>query len=287
MVTLTQTRDFLGPRVAKKMLKAIRTRFERAWGCRVIFWKLEPQKRGAAHFHLLVLMGPAESWLDEVQWWARNWYEIAGAGDPEHLAVHLGARGNRPCVEVVRNWNGVMAYAAKYLGKAVSGEGWERPGRWWGVWRKELLPRTIKREEVGEAVVKLVRRQLVRRFEHELSGRFLADRVRPDGRREVVRAWDDSVEVREGRVVRSLKRSRLYQEVGWRILKRYHRRWPTSRGGCSMFVPYKEVERLLEWARSTVAGMVERKVVVSDSVVVKDAAPVRKSARWVVSDWHL
>lgn len=88
-------------------------------------WRLEPQARGAPHYHLLAF-GIED--LDR-DWLSRTWYEVVGSNDPRHLR----AGTNR---ERLRSWAGVLSYAAKYLGKvdgAPLPPGWERVGRWWGI----------------------------------------------------------------------------------------------------------------------------------------------------------
>lgn len=88
-----------------------------------IIWKMEPQERGAPHFHLAIFtekfMGP--------KWLARKWYRIVGSKDRRHLRAGTG-------VERARSRRGSLAYMAKYIGKAfVAPEGWEHVGRYWGV----------------------------------------------------------------------------------------------------------------------------------------------------------
>ncbi len=62
-VTLTFPGEFPTIKASKRHLDALLKRFERHWGRRAIIWKIEPQGRGAPHFHLLVLM-PLGSPLD-------------------------------------------------------------------------------------------------------------------------------------------------------------------------------------------------------------------------------
>lgn len=141
-VTLTYPASFPDPRTCKHHFELVVKRFQRAWGARSIVWKVEPQRRGAPHLHLLVFMGSQQTLPDELAWWAAEWHTLAGGGDPNHLAWHRGelGHGNRPCVEVVRDWNGVIAYAGKYLGKVVSAVDWDAPGRFWGVRGRARLP---------------------------------------------------------------------------------------------------------------------------------------------------
>lgn len=97
-------------------------------------WKLEPQKRGAPHHHLLV-WGSSEADLQSDV--PMRWNEIAGYGSRDHLRWHRGELGNRPCVEAVQSWAFVTRYAAKYLGKEVE---WAHVGRFWGVFNRPGVP---------------------------------------------------------------------------------------------------------------------------------------------------
>jgi len=93
-------------------------------------WKLEPQIRGAPHFHLLVVGAPfiAKDWLSQ------SWYEVVGSGDPKHLDA-----GTQ--VQLARSHRGVVAYAAKYTAKAqrLPASWQEGVGRWWGVFNRRGL----------------------------------------------------------------------------------------------------------------------------------------------------
>ena len=93
-------------------------------------WKLELQKRGAFHFHILlygVSIEDARKFIPPV------WYAIVGSSDPKHLAWHRGELDrNYHCVQPVRSWQGVKSYASKYFTKEekITGDG---TGRIWGV----------------------------------------------------------------------------------------------------------------------------------------------------------
>lgn len=115
----------------KAHLNAFDRRLRRRFAHAAFAWKLEPQKRGAPHFHLLVWNVPY-LWLRE--WAGRAWYEVVKSGDDKHLRA--GVR-----VEQIRSWRGVKSYAAKYLGKVQAlPEGWEAPGRIWGFRHSEDIP---------------------------------------------------------------------------------------------------------------------------------------------------
>lgn len=94
-------------------------------------WKLEPQKRGAPHFHLLVW--GVRNLKRFRQWLALVWYRIVGSGDERHLRVGTQAAQ-------VRSQRGVVSYATKYMGKLIDGDGWDNPGRFWGVLHRDAIP---------------------------------------------------------------------------------------------------------------------------------------------------
>jgi hypothetical protein len=165
-VTITYPNEFPTVEGAKRDLKIFLQRMARAWpGCGAV-WKLEPQERGAPHFHMLV-WGMDEGML--LAWVVNNWYEIAGHGDENHRLFHLGVLANsRPCVSKVRSWRGVWSYASKYIGKTFEVAEWggKWTGRFWGKVKTENIPLgelhmiSIDREELFRLF------RLERRFAH-------------------------------------------------------------------------------------------------------------------------
>lgn len=123
----------------KQHLAIFSKRFRRAFPKGGFVWKLEPQTRGAAHYHLLV-WGCEMSKL--VEFVPKAWFEIAGGGDPFHLAWHSGllGNGNSHCVQAVRSFEGVASYASKYLGKTFEVAGWDNVGRFWGIVARQNIP---------------------------------------------------------------------------------------------------------------------------------------------------
>lgn len=71
-------------------------------------------------------------------WFAVNWYEVVGSGEPRHLAAGTG-------VETVRSMRGMMAYASKYLAKVEDDPApeYESIGRCWGIMGREHLPWSV------------------------------------------------------------------------------------------------------------------------------------------------
>lgn len=163
-VTLTYPCEFPTVARAKRDLKIFLQRLDRKFSKAGAIWKLEPQQRGAPHYHLLVWgVHP----VDLLSWVVATWYEIAGNGDINHYKFHAGQlAGSQPCVGQVRTWRGVWSYAAKYLGKTflVAEWGSQWTGRFWGVSHRENIPfGEIVTVEVDEkTVVDLMRYQ--RRF---------------------------------------------------------------------------------------------------------------------------
>lgn len=130
-VTLTYPRAYPGTwRVWKRHLDTWIKRLRRRRPACAGVWKLEPQKRGAPHFHLLVVGAP---FIDR-EWLSQSWYEVVGSRDARHLAA-----GTQ--VAMARSHRGVVAYAAKYVAKyeALPADWSEGVGRWWGVFNRAGL----------------------------------------------------------------------------------------------------------------------------------------------------
>jgi len=172
------------PEQWKADLKAFRKRMERAWGALAVIWKIEPQKRGAPHFHLMILVPSGMTagmwaagrkrhngrwvtvWIggklsDFREFCSRAWFEVVKSGDHRH-------RRAGTTVEPLESWNKAVAYAAKYIGKEVdffdrqTGEVLE-VGRFWGIWRRELWPVHLVSFTLGEHEWVKIRRH-VRRY---------------------------------------------------------------------------------------------------------------------------
>lgn len=123
-VTLTYPNDFpVGFETYKCHLDTWAKRLARKYPDAFFLWRLEFQKRGAPHYHLLV-------WgVDRIDkdWLSKSWYEVVGSGDEKHLRA-----GTK--VESIRSWKGAWSYCGKYLGKVDAGHG--ENGRVWGVYNR-------------------------------------------------------------------------------------------------------------------------------------------------------
>jgi hypothetical protein len=130
--------------VWKNHLERFYKRMVRKFPRSSFIWKLEPQKRGAPHFHLFVW---GVGYIPLLRWVSLAWYSVVGSGDEKHLYAGTS-------VEEIRSWRGVTSYASKYLGKLFDSPmmeqlGWSDPGRFWGVKGRENLPVVIAREIIG------------------------------------------------------------------------------------------------------------------------------------------
>lgn len=121
------------PEVWKDHLEAFFRRLERRVGRHAIIWRLEFQRRGAPHFHLI-------GWDLRVThalraWVSRAWYEVVGSGDERHLRAGTN-------VERVKSWHSLTAYLSKYMAKveAYDGPSPLPTGRIWGIRREAMLP---------------------------------------------------------------------------------------------------------------------------------------------------
>jgi hypothetical protein len=129
-VTLTYPAEWpADPQVWKQHLKKFIMRLKYRFPGFAGIWKLEFQKRGAPHFHLLVWGLPAAGMKKYISY---HWYKVVGSEDEKHLAA-----GTQ--IQRIKSWRGVMSYASKYLGK--SQENYGLPvGRFWGVFNRDGVP---------------------------------------------------------------------------------------------------------------------------------------------------
>lgn len=143
-VTLTYPSDFpLDAAQWKKHFDKWCKRLHRKYPYAGLIWRLEPQKRGAPHYHCLVY-GLAMRLDGEIHsWFHTSWYECVGSGDLKHLRRGVDLR-------MCQGMAAVRKYVGKYLGKVqaatriVSADGevldWMKVGRWWGVRYAPNLP---------------------------------------------------------------------------------------------------------------------------------------------------
>jgi hypothetical protein len=132
-------------------------------------WRLEAQRRGAPHYHMMLwTYRPfTAADLDQLRdWMNKTWYRIVGSGDSKHLMGH-GVTIEQTNTE--QDIFSCMGYLNKYLGKDSvhpDSQVFTNPvGRYWGVWgKKELLKKPDEIELTGKAYAR-VRRVLYKQKE--------------------------------------------------------------------------------------------------------------------------
>lgn len=173
MITLTYPGDWLTVApdggTAKDHLRTLQKRYERAWGEKLLaVWKLEFQRRGAPHFHLLVV--PPHGLAGEArqagarrkrpavgdgmrfrEWLSATWADIVAHPDPVERMKHEragtavdyaeGLRASDPKRVAVYFLKHGQASAKEY--QHIVPEEWRAPGkgpgRFWGYWHLETV----------------------------------------------------------------------------------------------------------------------------------------------------
>jgi hypothetical protein len=110
----------------KRDLQTFWKRLQRRYSGLWCVWKVECQKRGAPHFHLLI--GGIDFIPSEIV--ARQWTETLDEGE-KHLQAGTST-------ERVRKGEGAKRYASKYMGKGEDGDCFD--GRVWGVMGRKCIP---------------------------------------------------------------------------------------------------------------------------------------------------
>lgn len=165
--TLTYPRHYSGePADWHRDLDVWTERFTKANPEAFFMWKLEFQKRGAPHFHLLIFgVGWNPKELERLNLlWRAWWYDIVGSGDKRH--ARRGAH-----LEVVKNVQQLVKYASKYVGKPDESIRAAGTGRIWGIRHRAVAPRTVLTAEISDSEFFALRRAF-RRFMGARRGFF-------------------------------------------------------------------------------------------------------------------
>lgn len=140
-MTLTYPERYPSPKIAKQHLRAFLERFRRRWPKASAVWRIEPQKRGAPHFHLIWYNLPYVHIATVRLWWAATIQEYM---DGETLQVNM-----KMC------WNSRMVgrYISKYVAKVTDADysaydggcflddgAYLHVGRWWGLHNAQHMP---------------------------------------------------------------------------------------------------------------------------------------------------
>lgn len=138
-ITLTYPQEFPDAKTAKKHLRAFMERIRRRCETASGVWRLEFQKRGAPHFHIL-LWNCSFIPKEEIQ---QMWADIIDYATPFTR------------IELIRSNRKVMSYVAKYVAKPTSDSEGEsergfnitpylHAGRVWGIFNGDYLPYDVE-----------------------------------------------------------------------------------------------------------------------------------------------
>jgi len=143
----------------RRHLNCLCKRWKRRWGPCAVIWKLEFQRRGAPHWHLVAFANHtmAGALPAFCQWLQETWHAICGAGDPDHLRWGTKVTACLRRSDVDRE----LRYLAKNDSKPKEKEVVDT-GRQWGAWHKELLPIRMEYVEVSRKGFMKVRRTIYR-----------------------------------------------------------------------------------------------------------------------------
>lgn len=135
-------------------------------------WRIEPQSRGAPHYHLIVFNSPTNI-IRLRQWVKLAWFQIVGSGDERHLKA-----GTR--TDIICSVRHAMNYASKYAAKVEStrrfitsdGEVIETVGKHWGQFGLEFadISPFIEQELDYAQLVEL--RRMIARYLRSRSSRY-------------------------------------------------------------------------------------------------------------------
>lgn len=152
-------------------LQKFRKRLYRRWGGHLrVMWKLEFQRRGAPHFHLLIVGVPVSQTRLFRAWVAQAWYECVQSDDIRHRTV-----GTR--TDEIKNHAHAIAYVLKYVNKDDNINEIEGTGRMWGVWgdmttAPQMVLELTTREfiELKRTVSKLMRARGLKTYAKRIKG---------------------------------------------------------------------------------------------------------------------
>jgi len=145
-ITLTYGQKFPSPIKAKKHLKAFMRVIKRLYPKASGFWRLEMQKRGAPHFHLICFNLPFWDYQEVNAIWGK----IIGPGFWD--TSDESPREPFTDIQLIRNHKQAMYYVSKYIAKkqapesgvslSMSHNGTQTPeiGRFWGTFNRICLP---------------------------------------------------------------------------------------------------------------------------------------------------
>ena len=167
LITLTYPEFFPAPEDSgtyKRHLDLFFKRLERKFPETAAIWRLEFQKRGAAHYHFILFGCTKEDKVPESvrvvfqEWIAKAWYEVVKSGDLKHLKAGTST-------EIPRSSSRARNYVCKYISKNDLDGMAAHTGRHWGRFNRKNLPEVFETDHLISArqgtLVNRVMRKLI------------------------------------------------------------------------------------------------------------------------------
>ena len=163
-ITLTYGADYPDPIESKAHLKAFWRKIAKAHPDYWAVWKLEFQKRGAPHYHLLIYTTEGKPRIPKA--FISSVWAMA-TGRPE-----LEKTGTK--VESLRSHRGGVWYATKYLckeetfkpskddGDPAASEESARPGRFWGILSRKNRPKSEVTYQLSPSEYKMLLSEIIK-----------------------------------------------------------------------------------------------------------------------------
>lgn len=160
------------PEIWKRHLHNFRRSMDRRYDGWCALWRIEPQRRGAPHYHMIVWGIPDLETQTESRWMKDTWWRIVGSGDENHRnmgvkVIHV--EGNQE--EYVKTR--YLAFYGSKDNKNGKSEIFEYPiGRYWGFHHRHILRLHDKDEYLLDQQQFTVSRRIIRKFYDSQARRF-------------------------------------------------------------------------------------------------------------------
>jgi hypothetical protein len=132
-IGLTYHRDWPAtPAGCRAQLRAFLKSLRRQYPNTAVIWRLEFQRRGAPHYHLLVVGTPFVDSELVTTWWG----DIAHGESEYHGRMATNT-------QQIKTWYHACAYVSKEIAKVSQSKWGEKNGRYWGVEGRQFLPAEV------------------------------------------------------------------------------------------------------------------------------------------------
>jgi len=149
--------------VYKSDLDVFFKRLKRQYGKLEYIWRLEAQKRGAPHYHLVLHFEDKPKLEALKKWVSKNWFEVVQRLWRKRDEKHLRAGTN---CKKIDQYGQMIAYVSKYMAKVEGQDSLLDQGRYWGAsrnWDDQLATEKLS----GQKYMTFLR--VLRRYLHRTN----------------------------------------------------------------------------------------------------------------------